>query len=371
MERYYRIFGKVVKLNTINSKEGEVLHEELKLYPILNTTTYDVSINYVSQVKIDSTVSNNPSINHLTDDSMVCKLGVTTVKFYFENQQIRQIDFCIDHKSRFKSTIQKWKSIQYASSYEDIGQLFHELVLVPMAFLFDDYSIVHSSGIVNRQDEVVLFGGTGGVGKTSLEMTLCLEHECSFFNDDIAVIDSSGNCYPNFSYPKIYGYNLQGADNLKKEIIKDLAPLNKLHYALRLLKGKNKVRRRIQPEAFYGKTSKTAGKLSSIVILIRSNVDEITLESISEKKVSTFNSLIIGSEYNVFFDHIRWHEFNASALNREPFTTYQSVIEKNTTNLEKGIEGLEKVYLAHIPMHITNSDYKAQMVEKLREYAII
>lgn len=371
MERYYQIFGKVVKLNTRDSKEGGILHEELTLYPVLNTTKYDVSINYVSQIKKEDALSNNPSINHFTEESMVCKLGVTTVRFYFEDEQIKQIDFCIDHNSGVKSAIRKWKSMQYTSSYETIGQVFHELILVPMAFLFDDYSIVHSSGIVNTKDEVVLFGGTGGVGKTSLEMTLCLEHGCSFFNDDIAVIDSKGNCYPNFSYPKIYGYNIQGAPSIKKEILSKLGLLNKAHYALHSLKGLNKVRRRVQPKEFYGGVTNTSDGISSLVILFRSNVEEISLEAISAKKAATFNSLIIGSEYNVFFDHIRWHEFNASSLKREPFITYQSVIEKNTTNLKKGIEGLKKVYLAHIPMHITNSDYKTQMVEKLREYVII
>lgn len=371
MERYYRIFGKVVKLNTINSKEGGVLHEELSLYPVLNTTKFDVSINYVSQIKIDSPISNNPSINYLTEESMVCKLGVTTVRFYFEDQQIKQIDFCIDSGTKFKTKIQKWKSMQYTSNLEAIGQIFHELVLVPMAFLFNDYSVIHSSGVVNKKNEIVLFGGTGGVGKTSLEMSLCLHHECSFFNDDIAIIDSSGNCFPNFSYPKIYGYNLQGAAHLKKGIVDNLSFSSRVHYALKSLKGMNKVRRRVAPESFYGKVSNSTEKLSSFVLLFRSNVKEITLEPISSEKIAKFNSLIIGSEYNVFFDQLRWHEFNSLSLNRESFITYSSTIEKNSINMKKGIDALENTYLAHIPLSISNNEYKIQMVEKLKEKAII
>ncbi len=370
-ERSYKIFGRVIKLHTIHRDEGMILHKELELYPIVETSKFDVAINYVDKVEADELISNNPGIHKLSLDSMTCQTGAATIKFYFEDQKLRQIDFSIDQKSGFKRATQKWKSMQFTTNYEAIGQIFHELILVPMAFLFEDCSIVHSSGIVNSQSEVVLFGGTGGVGKTSLEMTLCLDHGYKFFNDDIAVMDTKGFCHPNFSYPKIYGYNLLGAPDLKKEIFDELSQLNKFHYGYRALKGASKVRRRVEPVTFYGQIHEQEARVSSLVILIRSNVEQITLEAISNEKAAEFNSLIMATEYNVFFDHIRWHQFNAGSLRKTPFASYESIIKKNTRNLEKGLQGLEKVYLAHIPMNISNSDFKAEMVNKLKEVSII
>lgn len=370
-ERFYKIFGRIIKLNTISSEEGDILHNELSLYPIVDSKEFDISINYVSDIKTEQALSNNPGLNYLSSESILCKMGAAKVKFCFQKERLKQIDFCIDQKSGLKASVQKWKSIQYTSGKEAIGQIFHELILVPMAFLLEDISVVHSSGIVNKKNEVVLFGGTGGVGKTSLEMTLCLEHEYTFFNDDIAIIDSKGMCHPNFSYPKIYGYNLIGAPELKREIFDGLSQLNKFHYAYRALKGASKVRRRVEPGSFYGRVYAESAKISSLVILFRSNVEKIELESISVKKAAKSNSLIMATEYNVFFDQVRWHQFNASALNRKPFTTYQSLIEKNTSNLEKGLQSIEKVYLAHIPMQISNDDFKINMVAKLKEQGII
>ncbi|MEX1013980.1 MAG: hypothetical protein WDZ80_02360 [Candidatus Paceibacterota bacterium] len=371
MERTYKIFGKKIKINTLNNTSSEILHQELSLYPTLNTQSFDISINYVSKVAITDIISSNPTSNWLLDDSMICKIGSATIKFYFEDHQIKRIDFSIDHEPFIRRKIHKWKSIQYASSAEAIGQIFHELILVPLAFFDNNYSVVHSSGIINSQNEGVLFGGTGGVGKTSLEMVLCLKHNCSFLNDDIAVLDTDGNCYPNFSYPKIYGYNLQGAKQLKKKIFGQLSLLNKTHYALHELKGKNKVRRRVSPETFYGKVANKEKNISSFVVLLRSKVDKITMEAISADKVSDFNSIIMSTEYNSLFNHLRWHKFNALSMGRNPFVTYDSIIEENTRNFQESLSRTDKIYLAHIPMNISNEEYKVQMVQVLKEYGVL
>lgn len=371
MERCYKIFGKIIKLNTKASKEGQILHQELSLYPEVNEPKFDIEINYVPKTELGNPISNNPSINFFSSDCMICKLGDAMVKFVFEEKEIKRIDFSIDNMSGLKGAVKKWKSIQYTSSYEAIGQIFHELIVVPMAFLFDNCTIVHSSGIVNEKNEVVLFGGTGGVGKTSLEMTLCLDHGYSFFNDDIAVIDSEGVCHPNFSYPKIYGYNLQDSTSLKKKILRRLSVLNKLNYSLHSLKGMNKVRRRIDPELFYGKIHSKSEQISSLVILFRSNTKSISLKPISAEIAAKFNSLIIETDYNVFFNHVKWHDYNASAMKKEPLITYPLLMERNTDNLVKALRGIEKIYLAHIPMEISNQDFKSQMVIELKEKGII
>lgn len=371
MNRIYQIFGKRIKVDTFECREGEILHEELSQYPIVESNDYDIAINYVPGIEKRDIISSNPTINWLSDDGIICQLGSATVKFEFEDHRIAKINFSINRESFLKRNIRKWKSMQYATDEEAIGQIFHELLLVPLSFFEKDYSVVHSSGVVNSKGDIVLFGGTGGVGKTSLEMDLCLNHNCVFFNDDIAVVDSEGNCFPNFSYPKIYGYNLQGAQQVKRKILGKLSILNRVHYSLHALKGKNKVRRRVSPDVFYGAVSTSVKKISSFVILFRSKVEKITMEAISAEKASIFNSIIMSTEYDLFFNHLRWHEFNALAMGHKPASTFDSVIEENINNFKKGLAEADQIYMAHIPLGISNSDYKVQMVEALREKGIL
>lgn len=371
MDRIYQIFGKNIKVSTFESRAGDILHNELSLYPIVDSSEYDIAINYVYEIQEKEIISSNPTLNLLSADSMTCAMGSATVKFVFKDDNLTSIDFTINEKSSIKRNIRKWKSIQYTTSEEAIGQIFHELILVPFSFFQKDYSVVHSSGVINSNGETILFGGTGGVGKTSLEMDLCLRQKCIFFNDDIAVTDSKGNCFPNFSYPKIYDYNLQGAEQVKKRIFNKLSMANKIHYKLHALKGQNKVRRRVSPETFFGQISNLTKPISSFVILFRSRVDKITMDVISAEKASLYNSTIMSTEYNVFFNHLRWHEYNASSVGQKPFSTFDSVIERNTDNFKKSLADTDQIYMAQIPLDISNADYKVQMVDELKRNGIL
>ena len=371
MNRIYQIFGMRIKVDTFESSAGAILHNELSQYPIERSKDYDIAINYVSDVEKGDVISSNPTLNWLSGDGMICQLGSATVQFVFEEHQLVKINFSINRESSLKRNIRKWKSIQYATDEEAIGQIFHELLLVPMAFFEKDYSVVHSSGVVNGKGDVVLFGGTGGVGKTSLEMDLCLNHKCTFFNDDIAVVDSEGNCFPNFSYPKIYGYNLQGVKQIKEKILGDLSLANRIHYSLHELKGKNKVRRRVSPAVFYGQVSNSVKKISSFVVLFRSKVEKIKMEVISAEKAAIFNSIIMSTEYDLFFNHLRWHEFNALSMGQKPASTFDSIIGEITDNIKRSLDKADQIYMAHIPLGISNSDYKVQMVEALKKNGLI
>ena len=82
-----------------------------------------------------------------------------------------------------------------------------------------DLSLIHASGVVLSNGKAILLGGTGGIGKTSLELELCLNEKASFLTDDIAVIDKEGFLWPNLSFPKIYGYNLAGNKALKRQLL--------------------------------------------------------------------------------------------------------------------------------------------------------
>ena len=67
------------------------------------------------------------------------------------------------------------------------------------------------NSLINNSNLQWLFvTGKGGVGKTSIEIDFCLNNKMSFLTDDIAIGDVNGDVYPNYNWPKIYGYNLLG-----------------------------------------------------------------------------------------------------------------------------------------------------------------
>jgi len=88
-------------------------------------------------------------------------------------------------------------------------------MLIPSIYFNKNLAPVHCAGVSDHENRAILIGGTGGVGKTSLEMELCRNYGCSFINDDISVLDSDGWVYPNLAFPKIYGYNLENNDKVK------------------------------------------------------------------------------------------------------------------------------------------------------------
>ena len=125
--------------------------------------------------------------------------------------------------------------------------------------------MLHSSAVMTPAPDkgAVLFGGTGGVGKTSLEIELCKHHNCSFLTDDIAVISNIGEIFPNLAYSEIYGYNIKGDKKTQKEIFRGKSIVNRFFFWLHSLRGDQYVRRRINPEVFYGNIQTEEVKIKS------------------------------------------------------------------------------------------------------------
>ena len=78
---------------------------------------------------------------------------------------------------RFFKKIINW---EYTSREEKIGQTIFEQILVPTTFFYSNYFPVHSSAFLTPDNKVIIIGGTGGVGKTSLGMEYCLNRNYKF-----------------------------------------------------------------------------------------------------------------------------------------------------------------------------------------------
>jgi serine kinase of HPr protein (carbohydrate metabolism regulator) len=146
----------------------------------------------------------------------------------------------------------------YKSNIENITAILYELVLVPLNYFFSDKALVHASSMKNSTNgKTVMFGGTGGVGKTSLELLLCRELGYSFISDDIAVIDKKGFVYSNLAYPKIYAYNAEGNQEIENLLFNKRSSIDKLQWKLsKNIRGLNKARRTISPDEIYKSVEK-------------------------------------------------------------------------------------------------------------------
>lgn len=365
MNNRYIIFGKVVEVNTIDSLEGKILHDELSIYP--NTKEpFDIQINYLEELDEKVVVNSNPSIHQLLENGIEFAMKPTVIRYTFNNGNIKHIDFAIKKSSRLRSLIIKCLNIQFTSHHEAIGQWFHEYILVPLGFHFEKLAVVHSSAVQTKGGKSILFGGTGGVGKTSLEIELCRNHQASFLADDISIVTYDGLVHPNLAYPKVYGYNIVGNKKLKGEVFKRTSLLNRLHFFVHSKRGSQYVRRRMSPVIFYGDAIREGVPVDSYLILSKSNVDQLIFEEIDVAKAVLLTQQVISREYGVYFDHIAWHEYNSTINDEKPTLTVDAMLEKNQSVLNSVFAKMKKIYLVKIPLTINHDVFKTEMMTKMK-----
>ncbi|MEE4258999.1 MAG: hypothetical protein V2I62_04510 [Bacteroidales bacterium] len=356
MTRNYNMLGKVYQINTIDSFEGEILHKELEMYPVAEKdASVDIVVNYLYQLEKKTPLLRNPSIHCYYENGFRIELINASIEFHFSGKQLAQIDFCIKQGSALRAIANKWFSYQFTNRKESIGFIFHELVLIPSAFFLPDLSVVHASAI--DDDGAILFGGTGGVGKTSLEMELCNSYDKSFFADDIVVINKKGEAFPNLSYPKIYGYNLYSNNELRKKIFENSGVLNRLHWSIRKSINPAIVRRRVNPFELYEKVTNQPKKIKAFYILVKDGgVEQIQIDKISHEKAAKLNKWILETEYQIFYKHLIWDEFNSLISENEPKLSYSGLMNRIEQNFHLALSDIE-TYIVKIPLHINHQAY--------------
>lgn len=367
----YSIFGRAIQIVIEDDSVASILQPELSLYPILVDAQPVLKIEYVDQLDRGEVIATNPSIHSLLKDGFIYGIGPIEARFLFENDEVKHIHFTLKKSGRFMTILRKWLNIQFATHKESIGQWIHEHVLVPYAFCTKDLAVIHASAVQTASKKTLVFGGTGGVGKTSLELALCLGEQCSFISDDICMIDSAGLVSPNLAYPKVYAYNVEGDDSIKSKIFAQRSLLDKFHFKLHELRGKKFSRRRISPLDFYGSVCNEPSLISDFFILFRDQSSEITFEKIHPTQAASLNTHVIFREYNGFFDHITWNQYNAEANDLVPNLDLNTVLERMRTNSEKGFSKASQCWLVRIPLTIPHHEFKHQMVEKLRMLGLL
>lgn len=307
----YRIFGRTVALELGTTTADRILAEELSIYPAAGADeAADLVIRHVAEIQ-PARGLNNPATHYRLDDGFAARYDAATVRFRLEDGRLRGIDFCLARPpSGLRRWISRWRNIQFSSPEEAIGQTVHELVLVPSVYFDAERFLLHASAVQAPDSGVVLIGGTGGVGKTSLELELCRGRGYRFLADDIVVGAASGEIWPNLSYPKIYGYNLQDDPGLEATVFGSRGMLDRVHWHWRARRGPARVRRRVDPQALYGAVSREGGRLSRYIILAREQRADIQATTIDADLAAELSVQVMAAEYGKFHQHLYWNAYN-------------------------------------------------------------
>lgn len=367
----YSFFGIATQLNLINSAYKSTLLNELIVYQ---------SKDEINTIKITDDwstfnyklISNNPSSHFYYENAIYIKEKMMDVAFVFDNiNTLKKVYFKLNFAPTiFRRTARKWLNMQFTNRMQNIGQIFHENILIPMIFFNANLVPIHASG-VEVNESALLFGGTGGVGKTTLELELCFHQNHSFITDDIAIMDINGSIFPNYNYPKIYGYNLIENSSLNKTLFKNESVLSKLHWFLhKNIFGLNKVRRKISPFDLYKNVLTEKAQLKTYFILSKNDCNEVSKTKLGVREAINMTTEIIFTEYAYFFNHIRWHHFNAIINKKKPILTVNELEKKWAIILNTVFKELE-IYMINIPLEISHNKFKKQtsslFLEKVRE----
>lgn len=252
----------------------------------------------------------------------------------------------------------KWKSIQFTSRPEGSAQVLHELVLLPALHFFEELLPLHASSFVLPNGDVVALGGTGGIGKTSLELELCRKRGCAFLADDVSVLDDEGRLWPNFNYPKIYAYNVQNDAELERKLIAPWDVPSRAQWHLRQKKGGERVRRRISPLELYGRVAEGPAALRRYWLLVPSRVERPTVERIDPERASDLTLDVLRNEFQSFHGHIAFHEFNCRARGSVPVLTLSELFTRWRARLVAGL-GRVECALFRLPPKMDHAAFKA------------
>jgi hypothetical protein len=309
-------------------------------------------------------LTKNPSDHEEIQNGFSCKLNDAFITWVFKNKKLK---IYFDFNENKKDIYRKFFSIQYTHPYEDIGQIFHELVLIPTLFFYpDDISIIHGSAVQTKEKKAVLIGGTGGVGKTSLELSLIQKNNFKFLADDITIIDKNTNLWPNYAFPKIYRYNTQNREEIEKKVLKNRGFFDRFQWNFFKLFPNKPIRRRINPKLFYDNKIGDRSKLTDYFILFKGNFKDFSMRKISAEKAAFLNLEIVKVEYLMFLKHIYWHRINRAVLKDELILDEETILKKWLELQKKALKKCN-CNLVEIPINYNIVDIEEKMLSILKD----
>lgn len=352
-----------------NATTRNDVEEQINIYPD-STQTPLAHIHIGTHRCISNYTQRNPSIHY--DSAQGFRMQF--LKYFTEiEQQSDGLHFYVDY-DRYRHGImwylKKLYNIEYTSIEERISQVLNEFVLVPMTMFFSNYLLIHSSGLTSpTTGRAILLGGTGGVGKTSLELELCRKHKFGFLNDDIAIVDNNGMVHPNLAFPKIYAYNLQNQGDLRQRVFDNKPWHNKLAWTLKTtLQGMSATRRKMSPQDLFPVVCDQPVALGQYIILNRTTSSKATLHEISGNQAAAQSLKVIQTEYFPVYNHFYWHEYNALCGNYAPIIHNNKIFDRWNT-LSKTLFNTIPCYQLNIPATMPHQEFMREISAMLLNIA--
>lgn len=355
--QHFNVFGEAVMITTENPTLRQIIASEFSCYPAEKSES-SWKLNLTDQLPQIEACSQNPKSHweHKTGFQFCEKMCAS--RWAFNGTSAQQIDVKLQE---FPGPLQipyRWLHRQYTSRTEMLGQILHEAILVPRALIHPDRAVLHASAIIPEGSErPICIGGTGGSGKTSLMLKACLEHDWAFCADDISVLGTDGEMYPNFSYPKIYGYNLKSFPPIKAHLFHPSTLRNKLHWQLHAARGDDKVRRRIDPRLIFKLPDQSSlSSPSDYVILFREAVDTFSLEPISTALAASCSAAVLKTEYSTFLNHLNWSRFNQLLQQGTSDNEPEDPSAQWTSRIQRGLSST-RCWALRFPINATHQDF--------------
>ncbi len=342
----FRIFGNNFRLIYKDPLIADYLNKELQLYPSADQDDSDIIVE-ISTSKLPAV---EPSDKNLLG---TINTILATTNFYGNGENCTAINFRLTVPiNKLHSAIQRWMSLGYDDRIERIGQIFHEQVLVPASFLMKNKSPLHGS-CVQIGEKTIIFGGKGGVGKTSLELEFCRDGNGVFVTDDMVVLDKQCMVYPNLNFPKIYAYNVVGYKGMEEQILEGRTFFDRLHWKVRSFYNLAKARRRLSPDQLFGTYVSQPLKATHYFILKRSNTAEIVFTELGAEEAATESVSILIDEFKTllrdetedgaFLKELlskRWHEVLKKVFMNIKCTEVQIPANMDHAKFRKKLRGL-------------------------------
>ena len=360
-----QIFGRTVAVHPGSGLPGDVLRRELAVYPRApRDAEPDLSV-IVGAAPTGEILSSNPSVHVERAGGFTARYVVAEVDHVWREGRLRELRVRVNRPgSALWRQAQRAADFQFATREARIGMVMHESALVPGAALDPERVPLHASALEQPDGTMLLLGGTGGVGKTSLCMELGRQPGYRFAADDIAVLDASGHVYPNLAYPKVYAYNLMGDDPLRQSILGGRGVLDRVHWHAHRLRGLDKVRRRVSPDVLYGPPS-AGGRAGRYLLLMREARSGIAVEPVEVEKAAALSARVLETELAALLKHASWHAYNARLLGREPRVTPEGLLAGWRQTLAQALSGAT-CEIARIPRDMEHGAFRREMGAVLR-----
>jgi hypothetical protein len=347
----------------VDSEFESLLSESVKGYSDFEEGPNDVNVFVGGDINSnEKLISINPVIFSRYEKSIVTDFGKMTIRWCLSNNPHLTVYISLKSSASWKLRLLKFSSMGYDTALELFEQAFHELFLIPSTNFFNDIAPIHAAAI-SYKGKGILLTGTGGTGKTTAMLTLRNDKNISFLSDDIVILSQDGLVYPNLSWPKIYGYNLLGAPNLKSQLMTYRGFFDKIHFNLHTKKNPSKVRRKIRPNNLYQNVQKNACNISAVFFLFRENLSALTIEDIELNRAVEMSVSIIEAEYAVFHNFLHWEKFNSLASKNKPLLDINQVRENWRSVLRNNFKTLP-LKLIKIPLTMQNVRYN-EAIQKI------